>query len=199
MRLLAIDTATPRPSLALVVDGSEPWTVELPRKGAEALAPAVSSLLVSAGISPRDLDRIAVVSGPGSFTGLRSSLAFARGLARAAGALLVPLATFEVVSAGCPEHPADADFLLDALRGEVHRRRRRHGLLAPAEERLARSRALDDAARDGVPALDVDALALLLAPAAAGLAATAVPDGTAALLYGRPPAVEERFGPGESR
>jgi tRNA threonylcarbamoyladenosine biosynthesis protein TsaB len=197
MRLLAIDTATPRPSLALVVDGSEPWTVELPRKGAEALAPAASSLLVSAGISPRDLDRIAVVSGPGSFTGLRSSLAFARGLARAAGALLVPLPTFEVVSAGCPGHP-DADFLLDALRGEVHRRRRRHGLLAPAEERLARSRALEDAARHGVLALDVDALALLLAPAAAGLAATAVPDGTAALLYGRPPAAEERFGPGGS-
>jgi tRNA threonylcarbamoyladenosine biosynthesis protein TsaB len=197
MRLLAIDTATPRPSLALVVDGSEPWTVELPRKGAEALAPAASSLLVSAGISPRDLDRIAVVSGPGSFTGLRSSLAFARGLARAAGALLVPLPTFEVVSAGCPE-PPDADFLLDALRGEVHRRRRRHGLLAPAEERLARSRALEDAALHGVLALDVDALALLLAPAAAGLAATAVPDGTAALLYGRPPAAEERFGPGGS-
>ena len=38
MRLLAIDTATPRPSLALVVDGPEPWTVELPQKGAEALA-----------------------------------------------------------------------------------------------------------------------------------------------------------------
>ncbi len=76
MRLLAIDTATPRPSLALVVDGSGPWAVvELPQKGAEALAPAVSSLLASASVSPRDLERIAVVSGPGSFTGLRSSLA----------------------------------------------------------------------------------------------------------------------------
>ncbi len=198
MRLLAIDTATPRPSLALVADGSEPWTVELPQKGAEALAPAVSSLLASGGVSPRDLDRIAVVSGPGSFTGLRSSLAFARGLARAAGALLVPLPTFEVFSRACPV-PPDADLLLDALRGEVHRRRRREGHLAPAEDRVARSQAFDDAARDGVPALDVDAVALLLAPAAADLAAAAVPDGTTRLLYGRPPAAEERFGPGESR
>lgn len=195
MRLLAIDTATPRPSLALVVNGSEPWTVELPQKGAEALAPAVSSLLVSAGASPRDLDRIAVVSGPGSFTGLRSSLAFARGLARAAGALLVPLPTFEVASAAVPE-PPDADLLLDALRGEVHRRRRRKGHLAPAEDRVARSEALEDAIRDGVPVLDVEAVAVLLAPAAAGLAANAAPDGTAGLLYGRPPAAEERFGPG---
>ncbi|MHB1045022.1 MAG: tRNA (adenosine(37)-N6)-threonylcarbamoyltransferase complex dimerization subunit type 1 TsaB [Thermoanaerobaculia bacterium] len=197
MRLLAIDTATPRPSLALVVDGSEPWTVELPQKGAEALAPAVTSLLASAGVSPRDLDRIAVVSGPGSFTGLRSSLAFARGLARAAGCLLVPLPTFEVVSGACPE-PPDADLLLDALRGEVHRRRRRQGRLAPAEDRVTRSQALEDAARDGVPALDVDSLALLLASAAADLASVAVPDGTADLLYGRPPAAEERFGPGGS-
>lgn len=195
MRLLAIDTATPRPSLALVVDGSEPWTVELPEKGAEALAPAVSALLDSAGLSPKDLDRIAVVSGPGSFTGLRSSLAFARGLARAAGALLVALPTFEVAAAACPE-PPDADLLLDALRGEVHRRRRRMGRLAPADDRLARSRAAEEAERDAVPALDIGALAPLLAPAAAGLAACAAPDGTASLLYGRPPAAEERFGPG---
>ena len=195
MRLLAIDTATPRPSLALVVDGPEPWTVELPQKGAEALAPAVSSLLASAGVSQKDLDRIAVVSGPGSFTGLRSSLSFARGLARAAGALLVPLPTFDVVSSACPE-PPDADLLLDALRGEVHRRRRRQGRLAPAGDRVSRSQALEDASRDGVPALDVDSLALLLASAAADLAAAAVPDGTPDLLYGRPPAAEERFGPG---
>ncbi len=196
MRLLAIDTATPRPSLALVVDGSGPWAVvELPQKGAEALAPAVSSLLASASVSPRDLERIAVVSGPGSFTGLRSSLAFARGLARAAGCLLVPLGTFEVVSGAVPG-PPDADFLLDALRGEVHRRRRRQGRLSQTEERLALSSALEDASRDGVPALDVAALGLLLAPAAAARAATAVPDGAAGLLYGRPPAAEERFGPG---
>ncbi|MHB8797591.1 MAG: tRNA (adenosine(37)-N6)-threonylcarbamoyltransferase complex dimerization subunit type 1 TsaB [Thermoanaerobaculia bacterium] len=197
MRLLAIDTATPRPSLALVVDGSEPRTVELPQQGAEALAPAVSALLASVGLAPPELDRIAVVSGPGSFTGLRSSLAFARGLARAAGALLVPLPTFEVLSAAVPA-PPDADLLLDALRGEVHRRRRRQGLLSPAEERVTRSSALDEAARDGVPALEVGAFALLLAPAAATLAATAAPDGAAGLLYGRPPAAEERFGPGGS-
>ncbi len=197
MRLLAIDTATPRPSLALVVDGSEPRTVELPRQGAEALAPAVSSLLASGGISPRDLDRIAVVSGPGSFTGLRSSLAFARGLARAAGCLLVPLPTFEVVSSACPE-PPDADFLLDALRGEVHRRRRRQGRLSPTEERLTLSSALEDASREGVPVLEVSALGPLLAPAAAALAALAAPDGTAGLLYGRPPAAEERFGEGDA-
>ena len=194
MRLLAIDTATPRPSLALVVDGEE-RTVELPRQGAEALAPAVSSLLASAGLAPGDLERVAVVSGPGSFTGLRSSLAFARGLARATGAVLVPVPTFEAAGAAVPE-PEDADFVLDALRGEVHRRRRRGGRLDPGDERLDRTLAKAGAAREGVATVDLDERGALLAPAAAALAAAAPPDGPAGLSYGRPPAAEERFGPG---
>jgi len=196
MRLLAIDTATLRPSVALFADGTDPRTVELPPRAAEALAPAVAALLSGSGVSPRDLDRVAVVSGPGSFTGLRSSLAFARGLARAAAALLVPIPTFEAAAAARPE-PADADLVLDALRGEVHRRRRRAGRLEAAEERLPRGRALEEAMRDGAEVLDLDAAALLLAPAAALLARSA-PVGTGdGPTYGRPPAAEERFGSGE--
>jgi len=195
MRLLAIDTASPRPSLALVAGGPEPATVELPLHGAEALAPAVADLLSRAGLSPRDLDRVAVVSGPGSFTGLRSSLAFARGLARACGALLVPVSTFDAASAALGG-PPDADLLLDALRGEVHRRRRRLGLLEPAVERLARPAALAEAERDGVPVLDLDAERALLSPAAAALAGRAAGGADGTPVYGRPPAAEERFGPG---
>jgi tRNA threonylcarbamoyladenosine biosynthesis protein TsaB len=198
MRLLAIDTATPRPSLTVVSGASEPSTVELPRLGAEALAPAVSAALAAAGLAPRDLDRIAVVSGPGSFTGLRSSLAFARGLARATNALLVPVPTFEAASEALPT-PPDADLLLDALRGEVHRRRRRAGLLAPAEDRLAREAAEADATGAGVPAVNLEEAAILLSPAAAELARRVTPDAEAgALRYGRPPAAEERFGPGKA-
>lgn len=193
MRLLAIDTATPRPSLTLVSAGEE-RTVELPQRGAEALAPAVAALLASAGLSPRDVERVAVVSGPGSFTGLRSSLAFARGFARAVGARLVPVPTFEAVNETLPA-PADADFLLDALRGEVHRRRRRGGTLESIEERLARAEAEADAARDSVGAVDVGAAGLLLSPAAANLAGRAATGVTESVRYGRPPAAEERFGP----
>lgn len=198
MRLLAIDTATSRPSVALVADGTEPRILELPPQAAEALAPAAAALLSGSGLAARDLDRVAVVSGPGSFTGLRSSLAFARGLARAAGALLVPVPTFEAASAALPG-PADADLLLDALRGEVHRRRRRGGVLLAAEERVARSAASEAAARDGAALLDLDATAPLLAPAAAALARDAAPDARAELLYGRPPAAEEKFGAGGGR
>jgi tRNA threonylcarbamoyl adenosine modification protein YeaZ len=197
MRLLAIDTATPRPSLAVAIDDGAPRTVELPRLGAEALAPAVASLLLAVGLVPGDLDRIAVVSGPGSFTGLRSSLAFARGLARATGALLVPVPTFETASGAVPV-PPDADFLLEALRGEVHRRCRRGGVLSPGEERLSRETAANDAVRAGVPAIDLGSEALLLAPAAADLARRAPDAEPGSLVSGRLPAAIERFGPGEA-
>lgn len=195
MRLLAIDTATPRPSLALLDGDAGARTAELPRQGAEALAPAVAALLAEAGLTARDLDRVVVVSGPGSFTGLRSSLAFARGLARAAGALLVAVPTFEAASAALP-HPTDADLVLDALRGEVHRRRRRAGRLDPSEERLAVALAREEAAREGVALVDVGEAAALLAPAAASLAALSDAADPAEVLYGRPPAAEEKFGPG---
>ena len=196
MRLLAIDTATPRPSLAVVIGDEAPRTVELPRLGAEALAPAVASLLSSVGLVPRDLDRIAVVSGLGSFTGLRSSLAFSRGLARAVGAVLVPIPTFEAASEAIPV-PPDVDFFLDALRGEVHRRRRREGVLSPLEERIPRENASVEADRDGVPAIDVGSAALFLAPSAASLARHAPKGQAGSLVYGRLPSAIERFGPGE--
>ena len=195
MRLLAIDTATPRPSLAVLSGEPETRVVELPQLGAEALAPAVADLLARAGLGPRDLERVAVVAGPGSFTGLRSSLAFARGLARATGALLVPIPTFAAASRAIPQ-PADADLLLDALRGEVHRRRRRNGELDATEARLGRDEAAEAAALDGVALLDLGAARVLLAPAAAALALSAPGGGCEELLYGRPPAAEERFGPG---
>ena len=197
MRLLAIDTATPRPSLAVVIDDEAPRTVELPRLGAEALAPAVAALLSSMGLAPADLDRIAVVSGPGSFTGLRSSLAFARGLARAVHAVLVPIPTFEAACEAIPV-PPDADFLLEALRGEVHRRRRRSGALLPVEERLPRETAAIEADRDRVPLIDIGSAALLLAPSAASLARHAPEGESGSLVYGRLPAAIERFGPGET-
>jgi tRNA threonylcarbamoyladenosine biosynthesis protein TsaB len=83
--LLAIDTALNGCAVAVIKDGhvlasaSEPML----RGQAEALAPMVDRVLIEAGISPSVLDRIAVTRGPGSFTGLRSGLAFARALALA--------------------------------------------------------------------------------------------------------------------
>lgn len=56
------------------------------RGQAERLAPLVEELLAEAGVTPGDIARIGVATGPGSFAGTRAGTAFARGLALATGA-----------------------------------------------------------------------------------------------------------------
>jgi tRNA threonylcarbamoyl adenosine modification protein YeaZ/ribosomal-protein-alanine acetyltransferase len=63
---------------------------------AEALAPMVQALLADAGLRPKDLTRIAVTIGPGTFTGVRIGLSFARGLALA---LKLPLIGIDSLAA----------------------------------------------------------------------------------------------------
>src|SRR5512132_2063497 len=112
MRVLALDTASPAPALALLLEGrpeSGP-RVELEELGsgaAETIPTRLALLLARAGIPIRSLEKIAVVSGPGSFTGLRAGIAFARGLARALDVPLVSASTFRTAAAAL--EPGDAD------------------------------------------------------------------------------------------
>ena len=63
---------------------AESW--HAPSQGAELLAPALADALTRLKLEPGDIDRVACVRGPGSFTGLRLALATAAGLVRATGA-----------------------------------------------------------------------------------------------------------------
>ena len=65
----------------------------------EALAPSVYSLLEAVDISATDLDRIIVAVGPGSFTGIRSALAFASGISLVSGTPLVGINLFQAAGA----------------------------------------------------------------------------------------------------
>ncbi len=204
MRVLAVETASPEPAIALLErasaaphEGDLLDVAPLGARAAESLARQVLLLLSRRGVPLRRLDRIAVLTGPGSFTGLRAGAAFARGLARALGIPLLGFPTFEAISPLFPD-PADADFLLDAGRGEVHRASRRAGsLVGPVL--VHRDEAVRQAREAGVPLLDVDVLSPPFASSLARLAAdaeAASADRLAAPLgYGRPSAAEERFGP----
>jgi tRNA threonylcarbamoyladenosine biosynthesis protein TsaB len=58
----------------------------------------VQELLALAGISPREVDAVAVSAGPGSFTGLRVGYAFAKMFAYASGSRFLAVPTFRVIA-----------------------------------------------------------------------------------------------------
>jgi len=121
VRVLAVDTTTPRGSVA--VAGPEGVLAEARVVTAEGhsrwLLPAVSALLAGLALDARDLDAFAVTVGPGSFTGLRVGLGSVQGLALASGRPCVGVSTLDVVAAAAAGASGTVAALLDAFRGEV--------------------------------------------------------------------------------
>lgn len=100
MIVLAIDTALATCSAALVRDGETLGLLSDPmeRGHAERLAPLVDEVARGAGVAFADIDRIVVTVGPGSFTGVRVGLSFARGLALALGKPCIGISTLEALA-----------------------------------------------------------------------------------------------------
>lgn len=87
----------------MLARGGEPLAaavLDAPSRHNAVLAPAVDRLLRGQGLAARDLAGVACVRGPGSFTGLRMSLAFALGLARGASLPLAGLEHLPLIAAG---------------------------------------------------------------------------------------------------
>lgn len=121
MNVLALDTAGPMPSVAVLANER---LVEQPlprdRRASDELLPAIARGLAAAGLRLSDCTRIAVCAGPGSFTGLRVGLATAWSLGRALGRPVEAVSTLEAIaeaarSWGSPRVAA----VLDAGRGEL--------------------------------------------------------------------------------
>lgn len=100
MKILAFDTAGPALSAAITDDTRTLAALHCPlqRGHAERLLPAVEGLLQAAGLTLGGLDAIATTVGPGSFTGLRTGLAAAQGLALGADKPLVGICRFEALA-----------------------------------------------------------------------------------------------------
>jgi len=129
---LGIDTTGPWCSVALV---DEARILELRRQNigpgnnkpgnnkkghAEALADMVQDVLRTADVQPSDLDKISVCTGPGSFTGPRIGLAFAKGLALPHKTPLVGLSALQVWAANVdPKRSKTVLSVADVKRGQV--------------------------------------------------------------------------------
>ncbi|HEY6418290.1 MAG TPA: tRNA (adenosine(37)-N6)-threonylcarbamoyltransferase complex dimerization subunit type 1 TsaB [Candidatus Binataceae bacterium] len=124
--VLGIDTGTPIAALGLVVDGRIAGSISQPVPSHCASLPlAVDELLRASGLTPRDLGAIAVGIGPGSFTGLRIGLSYAKGLVMASGCAIVGVNSLDALAATTLASPAAHQGVLvcplvDARRGEIY-------------------------------------------------------------------------------
>lgn len=112
MLILAFDTATERATSAIVRDG-EVLGERVSR--ASTILEDLDALLRQAGAHARDVEALAVGTGPGSFTSTRIGLAAARGLALALGVPVAGVSTLDALAAGSPGSLP----VVDARRREV--------------------------------------------------------------------------------
>jgi tRNA threonylcarbamoyladenosine biosynthesis protein TsaB len=139
MILLVTDTSGKNGSVALARAGEGPKSSDVevleesPLTGgtfSAQLVPQIASLLVNHSLNKRDIGAFVVVSGPGSFTGLRVGLAAVKGLAEILQKPIVPVSLLEVMARseifvaagreGAPEpHVGRFVAALDAGRGEA--------------------------------------------------------------------------------
>jgi len=114
--ILGIDTASADGSGALWIDGSVAGIFPLrPGEHSSGLSTSVQALLAAHALPICALSAVAVARGPGSFTGLRIGLAWAKGLAIAAG---TPLALISSHEAAAHAHRARGELVATLLPGE---------------------------------------------------------------------------------
>jgi tRNA threonylcarbamoyladenosine biosynthesis protein TsaB len=123
VKLLALETSSSVGSVALATSaGVLVREIATPREQTERLLMLVDELLETAGLALAALDGIAFGRGPGSFTGLRVSVAVAQGLAAVGGVPLLPVSSLLCLAQrACREHGCERGVVcIDAHMGEVY-------------------------------------------------------------------------------
>ena len=122
MIILASDTSTSHGSVALRGPEGKILREDLDstKPHSETLLPAVERILVRAGLARKDVQAIAVGTGPGAFTGLRVGLATFKAWAAASGLPLIPVISMDAVAWPLLKEGSPAVVLVDARKGEVY-------------------------------------------------------------------------------
>ncbi|MDB5665476.1 tRNA (adenosine(37)-N6)-threonylcarbamoyltransferase complex dimerization subunit type 1 TsaB [Cypionkella sp.] len=138
-KILAFDTSAAH-CAAVLLCGDSVWAkFEVMEKGqAERLMPLIAELLAEAGVGLADITAIGVGTGPGNFTGVRISVAAARGLALGLGVPAIGVTRLEALALDLPR---PVTVIEDARRGEVYVQRFDNG--GPGVARMVSAAELD--------------------------------------------------------
>ncbi len=105
MNILAIDST--REQLLVVLIKNDNFIVhesEANKRGhSSSLLPCIDEMMEYYELTPNDLDAVAVVTGPGSFTGIRIGTATANAIAMGTGAKRIEINSFELLACGIEE------------------------------------------------------------------------------------------------
>lgn len=120
--LLSIQTASPAGSVAITRGKAllAEINLDVKRTPTEWLLSSIEELLGMTDLTKADLDAVAVVRGPGSFTGLRVGLATAKGIAMAAGCPLIGVSSLQCLAMQVPNSTMPVCVMLDARKQEVY-------------------------------------------------------------------------------
>ena len=122
MKILVIDTSGPVCGTA-VMDSERVYsefTAQNKNTHSASLMPMTEAALRVAGIELKDLNAIAAVTGPGSFTGVRIGVATAKGLAHGAGIPCIPVDALEALAESAGDFDGIVCPIQDARAGQVY-------------------------------------------------------------------------------
>jgi tRNA threonylcarbamoyladenosine biosynthesis protein TsaB len=122
VKILAVETSGMEASIALAVGDqlvAEQTLDTAGRRNARLLIPAVDDLLKQASLAPAEIDVVAVSIGPGSFTGLRVGVVFAKTFAWVNNAKVVAVDTLQALAQRVAPTDCEVTVISDAQRGDV--------------------------------------------------------------------------------
>ena len=121
MNILAIECTHAALSVAVMHEGvaaevkSTDW-----KKAAESLVPLIEEVMAESALDIKQLDCIAISSGPGSFTALRIGMAVAKGVAYGLGIPLVPVPTMPAMAASLQAGIGTVMAVIPSRKGEYY-------------------------------------------------------------------------------
>lgn len=122
MKALAIDTTNNVLGIAVVDEEKVigEYITNLKKNHSVRAMPAIERLLSDCDLSPKQLDKIVVATGPGSYTGVRIGVSIAKTMAWSLQIPIVGVSSLEVLAASGRFYPGYISPLFDARRGQVY-------------------------------------------------------------------------------